>query len=165
MAAAPSHVGQSSVAGTADSGGGPCNSVGNVPGPVEKCASVTSPIAPDHKISAATRLHSCENPWLPICVATLYLAAAAVHPFADQRFEFRAVDFNRHGRRLLIPLCFYTLSKIHRQGLPRRTPGGAATSDPAEDNRVVSPETVPTCSACPGATRRRRTAHRALGES
>src|ERR1039458_1006561 len=78
MAAAPSHVGQSSVAGTADSGGGPCNSVGNVPGPVEKCASVTSPIAPDQTISAATRLHSCEKPWLPICVATLYLAAASI---------------------------------------------------------------------------------------
>src|ERR1017187_5830603 len=61
--------------------------------------------------------------------------------------------------------CDRPITKTLGQGLPRRTPGGAATSDPAEDNRVVSPETVPTCSACPGATRRRRTAHRALGES
>ncbi len=34
-------------------------------------------MAPDHTISAATRVHSWENPWLPICVATLYFTAAS----------------------------------------------------------------------------------------
>jgi hypothetical protein len=33
---------------------------------------------------------------------------AAAHPFPDERFEFRAVNFNRHDRRLLIQLCCHT---------------------------------------------------------
>ncbi len=84
MAAPPSHACQSSVPGTASSGGGCCIPVGCVPGVVEMCASVTSPMAPDQTISAATRLHSCEKPWLPICVATLYFAAASISRRASQ---------------------------------------------------------------------------------
>jgi len=30
---------------------------------------------------------------------------AAAHPFPDERFEFRAVNFNGHDRRILIQLC------------------------------------------------------------
>ena len=41
-------------------------------------------MAPDQTISAATRLHSCEKPWLPIWVATLYLAAASSSRRASQ---------------------------------------------------------------------------------
>jgi hypothetical protein len=31
------------------------------------------------------------------------MECTAVHPFADERSEFRAEDFNRHERRFLIP--------------------------------------------------------------
>src|SRR5215469_5983470 len=56
MDAAPIQRSQSRVAGTAASGGGCCSPVGAVPGVVEMWASVTSPMAPDQIISAATRL-------------------------------------------------------------------------------------------------------------
>src|ERR1035438_2908749 len=37
---------------------------------VQAWTSLTSPISPDQKISQATRVASCEYPWLPLLVAT-----------------------------------------------------------------------------------------------
>src|SRR5262249_45277377 len=77
MEAPPNHKSQSRVSGTDSSFGNPSRAVGCVPGVVEMCASVTSPISPDHTISAATRLHSWEEPRFPLCVATLYFTATS----------------------------------------------------------------------------------------
>ena len=46
-------------------------------------------MAPLHTISAATRLHSCEKPWLPIWVATLYFTAASFSSRASQGVRVR----------------------------------------------------------------------------
>ena len=80
----PSQVSQSSVAGTGIGAGilvMPCGQIGRV---VKACTSVTLPISPDHRISAATRAPLFEYPWFPICVATPYLAAASVNCRASQ---------------------------------------------------------------------------------
>ena len=77
-AAVPSQRSQSSVDGIGVGGGVfgmPCGQLGL---PIHACTSRTSPISPDQMISQATRVASCEYPWLPIWVATLYFRAASV---------------------------------------------------------------------------------------
>src|SRR5271156_3773384 len=77
MAAQPSQRSQSNSFGTASWAGMDCTPWGQLGELVTACTSVTLPISPDQTISQAVLWPSCEYPWLPICVATLYLAAAS----------------------------------------------------------------------------------------